>query len=376
MKKGVNGFLSAFLLLVTMVSGCIPSEMEAEATEIATSIVSITAIPSPTITVTPATPSAPPSPPATSTLTLSLTPNIVEEGPLLTFTIWENNTSFVYACSVGCLDQAVLCVGEMKLLFEIQNINLSDTHWSPDGNKLAFEGEYESDAEKIQDIFIIDYDGQNLINISNVVNNTTNNEFRTFASSPHWSPDGTTIAYNLCHLGCKVNSINLELGVINQLLEKIQSTDIRLGGWSPSGEQMVFTMDDISGNSQVFISELDGANLIQITDTLEDNYSASFSPNGDWVLVNRAFSAEGLPFFSSLYIISMDGTGERRLTDDEKFYLATSSWHPDSRWIPVIGETGPQTGQIYLINIDGKVFPLNLEPGKYFNPSFAPSQKP
>jgi len=328
-----------------------------------------------TNTLIPATPSAPPS------LTPSLTPNVVDEGPLLTFTAWENNSSFVYGMTVGCFEAATPCFGEMKLLFELQNIEIRATYWSPDGEWLAFEGKHESNSEIFRDIFIIDANGQNLINLTNVKDIVSNNEFRTIAQTPRWSPNGQTLAYNLCNLICPVFATNIATGETVKLLEKLslteeyRNTDTPLGGWSPTGEQIAIFIDDLDSNSQVYTSNLDGSELLQITDTLEENYQVSYSPDGQWLLVNRASSPEDTSYFSSLFLVRPDGSEEIQLTISEVSYY-DPIWSLDSQWLAVVGSTEIDTEQIMLINLEGVSLSLELEPGKYSNPGWRPVQKP
>ena len=373
--------LFILILMTDVLSACVPHTIEGEETLTLPAYVKTTSSPeilpsnskteasTPTNTLKPLDSSATPSPLS------SPTPEQIGEGFELTVTSWDGSRSLVHGIRVGCLDDSNPCFGEPELLAEIQDIEIWEARWSPDGKRLAFEGTYRIGDQPVDDIFVVDSGGKNLMNITNVSEIVSGNEFRTIAEAPRWSPDGLILAYNLCNLSCKVFETNIESGMTKQLLEKLDSSHTHLGGWSPTGDQLVFTIDDVHSNSQVFISDLIGDNLIQVTDTLEDNYSASYSPDGNWLLVNRAASAEGLPYFSSLFIIDPSSYQERKLTYEDLFYIQPV-WSSDSQWIVTVGETGPGPGQIYLININGTVIQLELEPGKYSNPGWRSSQNP
>jgi Tol biopolymer transport system component len=133
-------------------------------------------------------------------------------------------------------------------------------------------------------------------------------------------------------------------------------------------------MDDGNGVSQVFTSDLNGANITQVTDTLEENYSALLSPDENWLLVDRESSPDEL-FPSDLFIIKLDGSQEIRITYDDYFYYECS-WSPKNYWIVVGSISDSGTKQIILINIEGEMIQMDLEPGKYSYPTWRPAVSP
>ena len=58
--------------------------------------------------------------------------------------------------------------------------------WSPDGKKIAFVSWRESNHDMNDDIYVMNADGTNAVNL-------TNHEAQDF--DPAWSPDGTKIAF-------------------------------------------------------------------------------------------------------------------------------------------------------------------------------------
>ncbi len=69
--------------------------------------------------------------------------------------------------------------------YELPNLDLIDAYtpsWSPDGNKIVFEG-YDGEYSNI---FTADIDGSNIYNLTN---------YNISGSSPMWSPDGSKIIF-------------------------------------------------------------------------------------------------------------------------------------------------------------------------------------
>lgn len=372
------------VLFMSLLAGCVPSS--AHVAETGTVPVAVTAPsfpettptiehtqpPTPTHTLVPITPTTPPS--------ATLTPKPMGEVHLLTFTAWENNTSYVYALSVGCLEEEMPCFGELKLLFEVQGIEILQAEWSPDGKHLAFLGIHKRNAEAIWDIFVIDADGQNRTNLTNISEMISDREFRAVATNPLWSPDSQTLAYSLCNVICEGFATHIATGKTTKLLEKLNYADdfpfasVYLTGWSPTGERLAILIDDLDGNGQVCSSNLDGTDLLQITNTVEQNYSASYSPDGQWLLINRASSYSSIRY-STLFLVRLDGSKEVQLTNSEIAYY-NPVWSLDSQWIAVDGQIGMGADQIMLINLAGDTFYLDLEPGKYSNPAWQPAPTP
>jgi TolB protein len=109
----------------------------------------------------------------------------------------------------------------------------SGATWSPDGTRIAFHAHLSPDgipqsslAGGPIDIFVIDADGQNMVNLTNSASSNDN--------WPTWSPDGSRIAFG-------------------------SSRDVLFG-------------------SDIYIMDADGSNLVQITDAEGFELSPAWSP--------------------------------------------------------------------------------------------------
>ena len=138
---------------------------------------------------------------------------------------------------------------------------------------------------------------------------------------------------------------------------------------SPKGDKIVFTSDR-SGDLELYIMDTDGSNVIQITDELGYDGGAFFSPDGSQLIfrasrpqteeeVNkyRSLLEDGLvePTNMELFIVNVDGTGLSQITD-----LGNANWapyfHPSGEKVVFSSNHQSQRGfpfNIFMINIDG-----------------------
>ena len=142
---------------------------------------------------------------------------------------------------------------------------------------------------------------------------------------------------------------------------------------SPKGDKIVFTSTR-SGDLELYTMNLDGTAVLQITNELGYDGGAFFSPDGSKIIFRSSrpeteqeikeykdLLAEGLvePTEMELYICNADGSDLRQLTD-----LGNANWspffHPSGKKILFSSNFEAERGfpfNLYLIDIDGK----NLE---------------
>jgi Tol biopolymer transport system component len=138
---------------------------------------------------------------------------------------------------------------------------------------------------------------------------------------------------------------------------------------SPKGDLIVFTSTR-SGDLELYTMNIDGSNVQQVTDELGYDGGAFFSPDGK-KLVFRAsrprsdeevreykeFLADGLvqPTAMELYTCNIDGSDMKKITD-----LGNANWapfyHPSGKKILFSSNHESERGfpfNLYMINIDG-----------------------
>lgn len=138
---------------------------------------------------------------------------------------------------------------------------------------------------------------------------------------------------------------------------------------SPQGDKIVFTSMR-TGDLELFVMDTDGSNVVQITNTLGYDGGAFFSPDGKEILFRasrpktdaeiekyKSLLAQGLvePTDMELFIVNVDGSNLRQITD-----LGNANWapyfHPDGERILFSSNHASERGfpfNIYMINKDG-----------------------
>ncbi len=214
------------------------------------------------------------------------------------------------------------------------SLNLFPT-WSPDNSKLAFISFRTGKPE----INIYSYlDGSRL----------PFPMFNTFTNTPVISPDGTRLIFAL-----RTPRGDTDLFISN--LDGTERHDVTNNPaidtsptWSPSGRQIAFTSDRSNGISQIFVCDADGANMRQIVKEGGDADSPAWSPDGRWI----AFHWK--PRFAASYDIYLAEVSSGRV------YQLTSnagsnespSWAPDGRHLAFESDRNGSK-QIYIMLIDG-----------------------
>ena len=116
----------------------------------------------------------------------------------------------------------------------------SNPSWSPDGTKLVFSfglGRFRGD---VTDIFIMDANGANRVNLTKGRHKQN--------SLPAWSPDGTEIAF------ASYRDENFEIYVMNADGKNLKNLTLHLDDdtcptWSPDGRKIAFWSRQVAGGS-------------------------------------------------------------------------------------------------------------------------------
>jgi Tol biopolymer transport system component len=127
-----------------------------------------------------------------------------------------------------------------------------------------------------RDVFVITPDGRDEINLTGELTNT-------FAEAPVWSPDGTLIAFD----GIP-NSDSLRDVYVVTVNGQSEQTDLtnRPDGYdcypsfSPDGQQIVY-MSERNGIRDLYVMDLQGNDLLRLTENERRNYEPAWSPDGE-----------------------------------------------------------------------------------------------
>lgn len=172
-------------------------------------------------------------------------------------------------------------------------------HWSPDGRRVVFASERDSNPGwpvRRSEIHIMNADGSNVQKLTNGIDGS---------SGPRWSPDGTRIAFN-------------------------RRDDPRV---------------------RIYVMNADGTNLRPVTPPEGGAFLPDWSPDGNRILY---ISSQPPLYQSRMHVVNIDGTGVQMLGGD----AACDGNVSDARWsrdgTRILYSCITRTGQaIYTMKADG-----------------------
>ncbi len=209
--------------------------------------------------------------------------------------------------------------------------------WSNDGAKIVFDSKRE---DVNRDLYIMAIDGTNVQRLTNEPNQQD--------KCPAFSPDDSHITYI-----CTANG-DMDIFVMNRDGSGVKNLtndpgSDRCPSWTPDGKKSTF-MSNRTGFFEVYIMNAkDGSNLKQLTKlkiTGSNCWVAAVSPDGKQVCFVGDFEGN-----NDLYVMDIDGKNVRNLTK-HKANDQWPAWSHNGEWIAF---TSTRTGQerLYVIRLDG-----------------------
>jgi TolB protein len=207
----------------------------------------------------------------------------------------------------------------------------------------------------------MDYDGQGAHQITRL---------GSISLSPHVSPDNSRIAFS--SLGNGGWSIRMYSLVLNRTVAfQSPGGTTQSPAWSADGSKLAYSSSR-SGDTQIYISDANGAGARAVTSFRGPNVSPCWNPKTGsqiaWV-----GGRTGLP---QIYIADTDGGNVQRMTDGG--YATSPSWSPNGQflafaWDRNYGPGAPGGQDIYIMDIASKRWTqLTHDAGRNDFPSWAP----
>lgn len=218
-------------------------------------------------------------------------------------------------------------------------------------SRIVFAGRVGGNKE----LFLMDYDGQNVKQITNI---------KSIILSPEWSPFGTRLLFTSFHNRWPAAfTLDLRSGAVKPLVAspgKTQSAAV----YSPDGKRIAYTMT-VDGNSDIYTISTDGSGLTRLTHSESIETSPSWSPDGKQI----AYVSD-IPGRPHIYIMNADGTNPRRFTFNGD-YNADPAWSPKGDRI-AYASMMDWTFNIVVKNLDGSLEKqVTADNGKNESPSWS-----
>ncbi len=260
------------------------------------------------------------------------------DGGMIAFTSERNSYEDIYLMTVPGGTRADS--SEPRNITNLPASDDTDPHWSPDGSQIAFASTRHGNFE----IYIMDLDGSNIQRL-------TDNP--AVDASPVWSPDGTRIAF------VSLRDRNVEIYVVNadgsdlQRLTQNNYNDFEID-WSPDG-RYIAVASQVGAYGNIFLIDVaealqdpGGDARQQLTDTDAVDAFPRWSPDGSQIAFISNRDGDGN---WEIYVMNSDGSDQRRLTDSEAVD-GPPSWSPDGTQI-VFESNRDRNFELYIMNSDG-----------------------
>jgi TolB protein len=200
--------------------------------------------------------------------------------------------------------------------------------WSHDGKRIAFFGHGEGSWA----LYVMDDMGNNI----DAVDPRT-----VYDSYPEWSNDDSKILYLYSYDASIINIMMVESnGESDPIL--ISNYDNIIGDphISPDGNEVVF-MSNKSGDTQIYVINIDGTGITQLTTSKYGNVFPVWSPDGNEILFmsnrNKKECTISNDCGMELYKMDKDGNNQKRLTEN-KFVDFYPTWSTSGEYICYFSE--------------------------------------
>ncbi len=209
-----------------------------------------------------------------------------------------------------------------------------DPLWSPDGQYISFY----SNRTGTGDVFVMDQNGDNVINVSN---NQDHSNYRQT-----WSPDSQQLTYveNIDPTNINIWTSTLD-GSPSQKINQEQGS-FSFPRWSGAGDRIAYSKYD--SDTKIYIADSDGSNTVILSGV---STMFNWSPSGDRLL----YVQDG-----NLWTVDPYGLDAEMLYDPSNgnvFFSANPVWSSDGESIAFVVSESTEEGftrALYTIGADGQ----------------------
>ena len=236
---------------------------------------------------------------------------------------------------------AFLAGGEDRTTLEVMRIDgsertpaaggemlLSDHRWSPDSQRIAFIGRQDAGTR----VMMAQSDGSG----SGLLTKIEGDEVGD------WSRNGESVVFALKEGQGQGIYVRNPDGVDEFWLTNQPDFSPR---WSPTSDHIAF-LSTRDGNSEVYVMDSSGNNVLRLTETDADEYDIAWSPNGQSILF--VSDQDGNP---EIYSATRNGSKTERLTYNT-VVDNQPTWAPSGKTIAFVSYVDGDA-DIFVMNSDG-----------------------
>jgi len=212
--------------------------------------------------------------------------------------------------------------GKRRMLSNCENAICSRPVWSPDGRRIVY-GYTRLSGENAAGLATLWW-----VNVATSQAKPVFHESQLPGTNPRWSPDGKWLSYATSE---NVRLYHLDSGE-SHVIESIVVPEV---DWSPDSKKVLYRdalAQDGQFVTQLFVYDLASRTVANFDpNTLYENLSAAWSPDGEWIaVVRRSLSA---PRGDQIWVIRPDGTETRTFLDTPTMAHRGLTWSPDGKYL-------------------------------------------
>ena len=264
---------------------------------------------------------------------------------------------------------------------KLTNIETSYPYWSPDGKRIVFQSNRNNNDSEI---YVMDADGGNLQRLTYTPGND---------ETPIWSPDGRHILFASTRDGnYEVYLMNAD-GSDQRNLTNHPAHDGH-PNFSPDGRRVIFHSNRVMPaatwgdnaftpevNHEIYEMDLDGGNVTRVTDYPDWDTYPDISPDGSKIAFRRVIPTDmgSRDRNSEVFVADRDGANAYNLSRFPE-HDGWPAWSPDGSMIAFASERErSRQWQIYVINVDGtglrRLTEFDSQGAEFAKPQWSPDGK-
>ena len=186
----------------------------------------------------------------------------------------------------------------MRRLTNVKNVWDSAPAWSPDGETIAFAREYKNvNGDWQEEVWLMSADGTNQRQIKALE-----------GRAPEFMQDGRLLFQSKASPS-QISIANIDGSNVIQLTN--DDTNNMSPKVSPDGSQIAY-LSNRDGNQEVYIMDLDGSNQKRLTFNRVEEWDPAWSADGSKVF----FSSQNVHGFYDIYKVNKDGSSIQKILNN------------------------------------------------------------